>query len=225
MKPRILLSGSEGSRANYENAVRHADGEPLSHYLPPVDGSFDALLLCGGDDIHPRRFHQANTDSHGIDEKRDEVEFSLVKLYMELGKPILGICRGHQALNVALGGSLLQDIGHPLTLFHARGDLPTDRIHPVSICEESFLYRYYGSNCCVNSSHHQAVDKLGHGLLAAAWSESGLVEALEHRSLPIRGVQWHPERMSYAMRRPDTADGCFLFQWLVEAAQQPQSVR
>lgn len=225
MKPRILISGSHGSRANYENAVRHAGGEPVSCYLPPIDGAYDALLLCGGDDIHPRRFGQENTGSHGIDEQRDEAEFALAKLYLELGKPILGICRGHQLLNVALGGTLTQDIGDPLHLFHTRGDLPDDRVHPVYSCEGSFLYNYYGPCFAVNSSHHQVVDVLGDGLKAAAWSESGLVEALEHTSLPVRCVQWHPERMSYAMRRPDTVDGCFLFQWLMEAAQLLRSAR
>ena len=215
MKPRILISGSNSSRNNYVNAITNAGGQPFDFYLPPLDGSFDALLLAGGEDIHPSRFGQENYASGEIDPARDEAEFALFQLYLERKKPILGICRGHQLINVALGGTLLQDIGDPLHLFHTRGDLPNDRIHPVYTCKGSFLYRYYGLSFSVNSSHHQVVDRPGDGLKAVAWSESGLIEALEHTSLPIHCVQWHPERMSYANRRSDTVDGSPIFDWLI----------
>ena len=122
-------------------------------------------------------------------------------------------------MNIVLGGDLLQDIGDPLHLFHTRGDLPVDRVHPVHASEGSFLYEYYGPVFPVNSSHHQVVDRIGDGLTAVAWSESGLVEALQHKTLPIRTVQWHPERMSYANRRMDTVDGAPLFDWFIKAAQ------
>lgn len=218
MTPRILISGSSDSRKNYENAVLQAGGEPCSFYLPPVDDSYDALLLCGGDDVDPDHFGQENTDSHGIDPDRDRVELALAQMYLKAGKPILGICRGHQLMNIVLGGDLIQDIGDPLHLFHTRGDLPDDRIHPVHACEGSFLYEYYGPAFPVNSSHHQVVGRIGTGLKAVAWSEGGLVEALQHETLPIRCVQWHPERMSYDNRRGDTVDGSPLFRWLIAAA-------
>lgn len=218
MRPRILISGSDGSRLNYENAVAAAGGEPCSFYLPPLDGGYDALLLAGGGDIAPERFSQSDAGSTEIDPARDEIEFALTRLYLAAGKPILGICRGHQVLNVVLGGTLLQDIGDPLHLFHTRGDLPEDRIHPVHACKGNFLYDIYGPVFPVNSSHHQVVDRLGEDLKAAAWSESGLVEALEHATLPVRSVQWHPERMSYALRRADTVDGAPIFDWFLAAA-------
>lgn len=218
MRPRILISGSDGSRTNYENAIASAGGDPYSFYLPPLDDSYDALLLGGGEDIDPSRFGQENTASHGMDLARDEAEFALAKLYLASGKPILGICRGHQLLNVVLGGTLLQDIGDPLHLFHTRGDLPDDRIHPVHACEGSLLYNAYGPVFPVNSSHHQVADRIGEGLKVTAWSESGLVEALEHTTLPVRSVQWHPERISYALRRADAVDGSPLFDWLIAAA-------
>ena len=220
MKPRILISGSNGNRDNYINAVVGAGGEAYDFYLPPLDGSYDALLLAGGEDVHPSRFGQENTASGEMDLARDEAEFALFQLYLEQKKPILGICRGHQLINIALGGDLLQDIGDPLHLFHTRGDLPDDRIHPVHTCEGSFLYSYYGEAFPTNSSHHQVVNKVGDGLKAVAWSESGLIEALEHTSLPIRCVQWHPERMSYAKRRPDTVDGSPIFDWLIAEARR-----
>jgi len=218
MKPRILLSAGANTLANYEAAVRQAGGEPFAAYLPPVDISYDALVLCGGSDVDPALFGQENTASVGIDPARDAVEMELARLYLAAGKPILGICRGHQLLNIVLGGTLIQDIGDPLHLFHTRGSLPEDRIHTVRCAADGFLFPIYGPTLATNSSHHQAVDHLGEGLKAVAWSESGLIEALEHVSLPVRSLQWHPERMTGAHRRPDAADGAPIFEWLIAAA-------
>jgi len=218
MKPRILISGVNYNRENYINAVLQAGGEPVYAYLPEVDDGYDGLLLSGGSDMDPAYFGQENTASYGINPDRDRVEFALAEAYLRAGKPILGICRGHQLINVALGGTLVQDIGDPMHLFHTQGQPGVDRIHPVWCREDSFLYGMYGPVFPVNSSHHQVVDRLGTGLRAAAWSESGLIEAAEHESLPVRTVQWHPERMAYGNRRPDTVDGAAIFQWFVEAA-------
>ncbi len=218
MKPRILISGSENGLLNYVNAVRAAGGEPCACYLPPADGGFDALLLAGGGDVEPRRFGQENTASQNMDPARDAAELALVARYLEAGKPILGICRGQQILNVALGGDLIQDIGDFLRPFHLCQNGPKDRVHAVFCCKGSFLYNLYGGVFSVNSAHHQAVNRLGTGLKAAALAESGLIEALEHEHLPVRSVQWHPERMSSARRRPDTADGAFHYDWLIRAA-------
>lgn len=220
MKPRILISGSKGGSVNYERAIRQAGGEPCAFYLPPIDDSYDALLLSGGGDMLPSYFGQENNGSYDMDPERDRVEVELTERYIRAGKPILGICRGHQLLNVLFGGDLLQDIGDPLHLFHTRGDLPEDRIHPVRCSEDSFLYELYGSVFPVNSSHHQVVDQIGDGLRAVAWSEYGLVEALQHETLPIRSVQWHPERMSYEKRRMDTVDGAPIFDWFIAAAKR-----
>lgn len=214
--PRILISGSNGSRANYENAIAHAGGIPCSFYCPPVSTDYDGLLLCGGEDVAPARFGQENFGARGIDLARDEAEFSLVKAWLSAGKPIFGICRGHQVLNVVLGGTLKQHIGEELCQFHTRNDAEDqDKIHPILAKPCSLLYRFYGGCFAVNSSHHQVVDCLGQGLKAVQWSESGLIEGMEHESLPILCVQFHPERMSYEMRRPDTVDGSFLFEWFI----------
>ena len=218
MQPRILISSGNYSPLNYENAIRTAGGEPHPYYLPAIDDSYDALLLCGGEDVDPVYYGQTNTACGEIDADRDRVEIELAKAYLAAGKPILGICRGHQLLNIVLGGTMIQDIGDPFHFFHTRGDLPNDLVHPVYSCEGSFLYNYYGRAFQVNSSHHQVVDRIGDGLKAVAWSEGGLVEALEHTSLPVRCVQWHPERMSYDNRREDTVDGSLLFDWLIEEA-------
>lgn len=209
--PRILISGSVGSRTSYENAIAQLGGVPCSFYCPPCDTAYDGLLLAGGGDIHPSRFGQENRGSEEIDRTRDQAELDLTAAYLESGKPILGICRGHQVLNVALGGTLRQDIGPELRQFHA-GDPNTDedKVHPVRAAAGSLLYNLYGPVFSVNSSHHQALDRLGEGLVAVQWSESGIVEGIQHRTLPVIGVQFHPERMCCRSRRPDAVDGAFL---------------
>ena len=221
MRPRILISCSNDGGKNYSAAVEAAGGEACLFYLPPADDSYDALLLAGGEDVEPWRFGQENNGSEEPDVARDEAEFALMEKYLAAGKPILGICRGHQVINVALGGTLIQHIGDDLCLFHRRGEIPDDRIHPIRTEEGGFVRELLGAETLlVNSSHHQAVDKPGEGLRVVAWSESGLVEAIEHESLPIRGVQWHPERISYGKRRPE-AVGCeALFDWFIAAAQK-----
>lgn len=216
LKPRILISGSSGSRINYERAVAAAGGEPYSFYCPPAASEYDALLLCGGDDVDPAHFGQENRGSEGIDRARDAAELALAELYLSAGKPVLGICRGHQLLNIALGGTLIQDLSPELQLFHTRfPGAEEDKIHPVRTAEDSLLHRFYGAVCAVNSSHHQVVDQLGHGLWVTARSEAGIVEAMEHRDLPVLCVQFHPERMTGEKLRPDTVDGGAIFAWLI----------
>ena len=129
------------------------------------------------------------------------------------GKPILGICRGIQLLNVALGGDLIQDLSPDIRLFHSREG--QDLVHPVRCEADSFLHRLYGPLFPVNSSHHQAVGRLGEGLRAVAWSEGGVAEALELPGRPVLGVQFHPERMAFGRRRPDTVDGAPLFAYFL----------
>ncbi|MBP3634507.1 MAG: type 1 glutamine amidotransferase [Oscillospiraceae bacterium] len=211
MKPRILISGSKGKCANYENAVRHAGGEPYAFYLPKTDVTLDGLILGGGADIDPRLYKQENTASQGIDPKRDDAELALVRAYLKLGKPVLGICRGHQVINVALGGTLVQDISPSQKAFHTQDDREEDRVHPVCCKKGSVLHELYGEVFLVNSAHHQAVALPGDGLLPTAWSESGVIEAMEHKTLTVLTVQWHPERMAYDHRRSDTTDGAALF--------------
>ena len=156
--PRILLSGSDGSRINYENAIRRAGGIPCSFYCPPVSTDYDGLLLCGGEDVDPSYFHQENRGSRDMDLRRDQAEFPLVAAWLAAEKPIFGICRGHQVLNIALGGTLVQDIGPEPALFHTHDShCAGDKVHPVRAAAGSVLHRFYGPIFPVNSSHHQAV--------------------------------------------------------------------
>ena len=219
--PRILVSTSAGQWINYQQAILGAGGIPVGGYCPSPDLSCDGLLLTGGDDLDPALFGQPNQGSEGIDPARDQAELVLTKAFADAGKPILGICRGHQLLNVAFGGTLIQDLGPVENLFHRRtSGIPKDKVHPVRTLEGSTLAALYGPLFISNSAHHQAVDRLGEGFDATGWSESGVVEAMEHISLPILAVQFHPERMSYFRRRPDTADGAMLFEWLMARCRE-----
>ena len=212
-RPRILISGSAEGCENYMEAVAWAGGAPSGGYCPAVDLSYDGLLLCGGEDVDPVHFGEVNTASEGIDPARDAAELALARAYLAAGRPVFGICRGHQLLNVVLGGTLIQDMGPEKNLFHRRTpDFRGDKVHPVRCEPNSLMFQLYGSVAAVNSSHHQAVGQLGEGLRVTAWSESGVAEALEHARLPLISVQFHPERMCCAKRRPDTVDGGLLFQ-------------
>lgn len=207
MRPRILISGGDCSRKNYENAVLQAGGEPYSFYLPALNTEYDALVLGGGTDPAPAHYGQRNTACTGIDPARDAAELALIKAYLAAGKPILGICRGQQMVNIALGGDLIQDLGAKLGIFHGQDPEGRDRLHPVRTIGGSLMQRLYGDVRMVNSAHHQAVGHLGKGLCVSAVSECGIIEALEHLSAPVVTVQWHPERLD---------GGEALFAWLIE---------
>ena len=162
------------------------------------------LLLPGGGDVHPSLYGQELRGSEDIDRERDRREMEAVDLFLALGRPILGICRGVQVINVCFGGTLHQDIPG-----HSRID-GVDRLHATRT-EDPLLRELYGESFTVNSSHHQAVDVPGRDLLSVQWAQDGTVEALRHRTLPVFGVQWHPERL----RHP--TDGWRLLErWVME---------
>ena len=214
MKPRILISTGGGNAANYLAAIEAAGGVGDARYLPAPDLSYDGLLLTGGDDMDPALFGQVNRGSRGIDRARDEAELALVDAFLGANKPVLAICRGHQVVNVWLDGDLIQDLGPELVPFHQKGE--GDQVHLVRGLEGSLLHRLYGPVFPVNSSHHQGLGRLGRGLSASARSEGGVIEAVEHDTLPLISVQFHPERMTGALARPDTVDGGEIFRAFLE---------
>ena len=209
MGPKILISGDEGKTFRYEEAVRQSGGVPAAGYCPAPDLSCDGLLLCGGGDLDCSLFARENLGSDPPDLLRDKAEMELFHAFFEAGKPILGVCRGMQLINVALGGDLIQDLPPHICVFHGRTD--HDLVHPIRNLEGSLLYELYGSVCPVNSFHHQAVNRLGAGLRAISWAEGGFPEAVDCPGRPILGVQFHPERMSFAHLRPDTIDAAAIF--------------
>lgn len=183
----VFILGAEERYTNYRRAIEAAGGRVCFSASPDRAYSCDALLLPGGGDLEPWRYGQSNTHSRGLEPGRDAAEFMLLEHFSVVKKPVLGICRGLQTINVYFGGTLRQDIpGHS-----AEGG--TDRVHGVRTAP-SFLSGVCGK--LVNSAHHQAAERLGCGLLAVQWAPDGVVEAVCHRGLPVWGVQWHPERLA-----------------------------
>lgn len=181
---------------SYPEAVAAAGGVPaLCGEVCPEDmaESCDALMLSGGSDISPSYFgEEVLNDTVKVNPHRDAYEMALTRAFLERGKPILAICRGFQIVNVVLGGDLYQDLVEQKNLHHMDRELR----HPVRAEADSVLGRLYGTEFSVNSTHHQAVRRLGEGLRATAWSPEGLVEAFEHVSGRIWGTQFHPERLT-----------------------------
>ena len=187
----------------YLDAVERAGGRPA--VLHPVElepgagegwlAPFDGLVLTGGGDLDPSFYGQAPAlQVYGVDALRDAFEIELARAALKLGKPLLAICRGIQVVNVALGGTLDQHIiGKPGIEAHGvpGGGVPV--LHPVRVDPESHLGRVMGVGEVVSSCHHhQAIDTLGEGLQPVAWTDDGIIEALEGPDGLI-AVQWHPE--------------------------------
>ena len=169
----------------------------VKHYVDALDG----LLLQGGADMSPKSYgEQPMNPLWAGDEIRDAYEIELFHEFVTQGKPVFGICRGHQVINVALGGSLFQDIATQCGPGHHRDEAAYDKcFHDVKILPGTWLARLYPKVevARINTIHHQAVNRLGEGLVVEAVSEpDGLVEALrwEGHSFVV-GVQWHPEFM------------------------------
>jgi putative glutamine amidotransferase len=179
----------------------------------------DAILFTGGPDIAPARYGKPEEEAFcgEIDEARDTAEWELAEFAEARALPTLGICRGTQLLNVVHGGTLVTDIEKFGGANHKKID-SADRIHSVHLEPNSFLKKLFRkSDGEVNSSHHQAVERVGEGLIVAARAEDGTVEAIELADAPDRAfwlaVQWHPERL-----KDDTGFGLQIFEtFLLEA--------
>ena len=205
----------------YFAAVTTADGEPVpvSLQLSPYElaaqvKDLDAFVLPGAPtDVNPALYRAArHAKTHDADAKREKTDFAILEHAFASGKPVLAICYGCQSLNVCLGGTLYQDIATELhtKIEHSREGLPPDArdpVHPARIepgGEISQLAAISGHanqngafDVQINTSHHQSVRDLGHGLRLAAIAPDGVIEAVEHepRQHWVVGVQWHPERM------------------------------
>ena len=159
----------------------------------------DGLLLSGGEDVDPCHYGQRKSEKCGeIVAHRDEAELSMLDAFFKTGKPILGICRGEQLMNVYFGGTLHQDIGDAAGCCHKDFRRKNTGCHTVAVEPGTRLAQIMGeTRFPVNSLHHQAVDRIAPELVISARSEDGIVEAIEHTSHPFCiGVQWHPEHMS-----------------------------
>ena len=215
---------------HYLRAITAAGGFPI--VLPALpercDEALDlvsGLLLIGGGDIEARRLGTANHPrAKFFNPLRDEFELAIIPEAIKRRMPLFGVCRGEQLLNVALGGTMYQDIGDEQgsTFEHLQEDTPDQPVHAVSVAPESCLAAILGTTqVSVNSTHHQAVRDPAPGLVAVAWSQDGVIEAIESCDGAkgfILGVQWHPERL--AARQSEQQR---LFERFVKAAEHYKS--
>ena len=209
---------------SYVRSVLRAGGVPV--LLPPLPGAIEAalpridgLLLTGGPDVAPDRYGQdAGPDTQLPQPDRDDAETALLAEAVAAGMPVLGICRGLQLLNVARGGTLVQ---HLPDLLGTEGHAPEPGVmgnHPVRVAAGTRLAGALGRTAVddVPTYHHQGIDELGRGLVASAWAQDGVVEAVEDPALPFCvAVQWHPEE----------GDDPALFDALVRAAADRAAAR
>jgi putative glutamine amidotransferase len=178
----------------------------------------DGLFLSGGMDVTPHCYGEEKLSVCGpTDGKRDQIENLLIRAFICEGKPILGICRGFQMLNVFFGGTLYQDISTQAGCEH-----PYDSIHDVCAVRGSILDKFFGPRFTVNSLHHQAVRTLGKGLVPIAYAENApFVEAYVHETMPILAMQWHPERMTGIVRMsPDGPDMKPVLQYFISLCRK-----
>ncbi|MBR5048606.1 MAG: gamma-glutamyl-gamma-aminobutyrate hydrolase family protein [Erysipelotrichaceae bacterium] len=212
-KARIAISNEGFQYINYFNALQDAGAQAEVFDPQKGVGWYDGLLIPGGGDVDPRLYGQSNRYCEYVRPEVDAIDASCLEMFARLGKPVLGICRGQQLINVAYGGSLIQDIRSELK-HHTEVDGETIS-HRVSASRRSFLSELYGEEFTVNSSHHQAVLNLAMGFEVLLTAEDGIVEAIQHQSLPIYGVQFHPERMRENLDGPPCADGMKIIRWFV----------
>ncbi len=206
-----MINGKPNARLplSYVHAIKKGGSIPLiipvvneASYIKNIIHEIDGLVIPGGSDVNPQLYNeQLLPCSEGIDDELDHFQIKLIQEALKYDLPILGICRGHQILNVALGGSLYQDIAYVKRtedIIHDQllnGYLYEQTIHDVIFKDGSILEDLFGKKMKTNSFHHQMIKKLGVGLEIIGHSEDGIIEAIVHPGFKfVLGVQWHPER-------------------------------
>ncbi len=228
-RPRIVIPEVFQDVSNYTNAMYAAGMEPIVVSLQSVQithraqrefmdirdvrpEAFDGLLIPGGEDINPDFYGETDQGSHPADRQIDCLQLHLLEEFIRLEKPILGICRGMQLINVWFGGSLIQHLDD--AAIHMWKQDNGDQVHACCCVPGSWLCGLYGDTFYHNSSHHQAVHRLADGLAADSRCPlDDVIESLHHTKLPIYAVQWHPERMCLSHERDDTVNGLEVFRF------------
>ncbi len=220
------------STMDYPRCIKKAGGIPVvlpvgeedDDYIENLAKRLDGFLFTGGSDVYPLQYGQSVTQGMGlVVTERDEFELKLLAGAVNHHKPIFGICRGLQIINIFFGGTLCQDIyAAKLTnLAHMGKMLPKfSPCHKVTLAKNSKVFSACRqADLPVNSFHHQVISTLGSGLIATGWSEDGIIEAVEHGQYDfLVGVQWHPEMMAEVY-----SDQLNLFKAFIDAAQQQGS--
>ena len=227
-RPRIAVTACAAhKRADYLDSVRAGGGEPVVvDYLGGLAAlsGMDGVLLTGGADIDPARFGQSpHPRTNAPEPERDAFELAVCGHASATGLPTLAICRGLQVLNVARGGTLIQDIPSERPAAGVHDDAPRldTLVHPIAVEPGSLLARVVATGAPedagdVNSRHHQAIDRLGAGLRVAATAPDGIIEAVDDPAHPfLLAVQFHPENFWMSGR----------FRCLFEALTRAAAVR
>lgn len=220
---RILLSVVSESSATvplYVDALKQFGVDVVMTDRKETDDlTCDALVLSGGNDVNPVRYGEINVACGNLNDERDERELFLTNAYYKAKKPIMGICRGEQIINVAFGGTLVQDIDEKKS--HASKSSDEETRHKITTVKGSFLNKIYGDELTVNSYHHQAINKLGKGLTVSAYSVGdNVIEGIEMKDYPLIAVQYHPERSCLTRANDVTNDSTPLFKEFIEIVKR-----
>jgi putative glutamine amidotransferase len=202
--------------SDYAKSVAYWGGVPVGlsrdAEVDAMLSRLDGLVIAGGADVDPGRYGAEPSEQLGrLEPDRDAWELALLEGARTRRIPVLAICRGLQILNVSCGGTLHQHVdldegsGHPNWQTDGRR-----RTHGLATAPDSIVRTLLGTDLQVNSMHHQTVDRVGEGLRVTATAPDGVVEALEHDTLPMVGVQWHPELLG----------GDPMFSWIVAEARR-----
>jgi putative glutamine amidotransferase len=230
----MAVIGIAFAKPDYLSALRRAGAEireltPGHHPLPAALDDCDGLLLTGGVDVDPSEYGDAERHpTTEVDHVRDAYELALARAALTRDLPLFAICRGVQVLNVAAGGTLIQDLAsqHGTTLPHSVSTTPQTLAHRVYVAPGTRLFQLLTDRLDahgeidVNSRHHQAVKQTAADFVVSATSEDGIIEAIEHPHATFCiGVQWHPENFW------QTGDFNALFSALVDAADRRRTRR
>ena len=202
---RIGVTTSDTNFQNYPNWIAGKGVEVVQlSYTEKNTQDFDScdgFVLTGGIDIHPAFYQNARVDYPNttvFNESRDLFEMQVFEYARKQNKPVLAICRGLQLVNIALGGNIIQDLQENGFINHRKGP-DGDREHKIEVKPGTLLAQIAGvQHGFVNSAHHQGLDQIAEGLKVSAFSEDGVVEAIEYKEANkpfLLAVQWHPERM------------------------------
>lgn len=205
--PKILIAGFLTDTVNYQKIITSV-GLDWDTRSSPSLSYYDGLLLPGGGDL-PGALTDVSPQNWT---PFDQWQLDLLHYFVTSKKPVLGICKGMQLINLYFGGRLYVDLFCSENHCWNR-NLEKDQMHHTCALSDTLLYDLYGKSFHTNSAHHQGCARIGLGLMPIQYSDDCVIEAIHHVTLPIIGLQWHPERMSLQFHTPDMIDGSRIFSY------------